>query len=59
MSANMAKVTLFLLAKTPLTNRRNNKCTKIQALEKKRRQEGTRNVRKFRKNHKSNRDFFS
>ena len=37
--------------------RKNNECNKNQDL-KKRRQEGPRNVRKYRKNRKSNKDFF-
>ena len=37
--------------------RKNNKSNKNQDLEKKRSQEGPRNVRKYRKNRKSNKDF--
>ena len=38
-------------------NRKNNKSNKKQDLEKKRTQEGPRNLRKYRKNRKSNKEF--
>ena len=47
----------MLAENTPDKYRKNNKCNKILDLEKRRNQEGPRNVRKYSKNRKSNRFF--